>query len=65
MVLGIIGYYLLRSSGRSRRSKNSGGIVFLGLGLIIVGYVGTFFGNLIKAAVSRPVSYTHLRAHET
>mgnify|MGYP006157934903 FL=1 len=57
MVLGIIGYYLLRSSGRSRRSKNSGGIVFLGLGLIIVGYVGTFFGNLIKAAVSRQREY--------
>ena len=37
----------------SRRAKNSGGIVFLGIGLIVVGFVGTFFGNLIKAAVSR------------
>ena len=53
MVLGLIGYHLLRGSMYSRRSKNSGGIVFLGIGLIVVGFVGTFFGNLIKAAVSR------------
>jgi Zn-dependent protease with chaperone function len=53
MVLGIIGYYLLRGGAHSRRSKDSGGIVFLGIGLMVVGYVGTFFGNLIKAAVSR------------
>lgn len=59
MVLGIIGHYLLRSGGRSygRRSKNSGGIVLFGLGLVIVGFVGTFFGNLIKAAVSRQREY--------
>ena len=56
-IIGTIGYYLLRSSSRSshRRSKdnNGGGIVFLGLGLMVIGYAGTFFGNLIKAAVSR------------
>ena len=57
MVLGIIGYHLLRSGSRSRRSKDSGGIVALGLGLVVVGYVGTFFGNLIKAAVSRQREY--------
>ena len=53
MILGIIGYHLLRSGRYSRRSKGTAGIVFLGLGLIVVGFVGTFFGNLIKAAVSR------------
>lgn len=53
MVLGIIGYYLLRGGAHSRRSKDSGGIVFLGIGLMVIGFVGTFFGNLIKAAVSR------------
>ena len=56
-IIGTIGYYLLRSSSRSshRRSKdnNGGGIVFLGLGLMVIGYAGTFFGNLIKSAVSR------------
>ena len=57
MILGIIGYHLLRGGAYSRRSKNSGAIVFLGLGLVIVGFVGTFFGNLIKAAVSRQREY--------
>ena len=53
MVLGIIGYYLMRGGAHTRRSKDFGGIVMLGLGLAVIGYVGTFFGNLIKAAVSR------------
>ena len=57
LLLGLIGYYLLRSSAYSRRSKNSGGIVFLGLGLVVIGFTGTFFGNLIKAAVSRQREY--------
>lgn len=57
MVLGLIGYYLMRGSmfrhmGRSRNNRGNG-LVFLGLGLVVVGYGGTFFGNLIKAAVSR------------
>ncbi len=56
-VIGLIGYYLLRMGGRSRsrRSKDSGagGILALGIGLLVIGYAGTFFGNLIKAAVSR------------
>lgn len=53
MVLGIMGYYLVRSSGRSRRSKDGNNIAVVGLGLMVIGYAGTFFGNLIKAAVSR------------
>ena len=57
MVLGIIGYHLLRGGAYGRRSKDSGGIVFVGLALVIVGFVGTFFGNLIKAAVSRQREY--------
>lgn len=57
LILGIIGYHLMRSGRYSRRSKDSGGIVLLGLGLLVVGYTGTFFGNLIKAAVSRQREY--------
>jgi Zn-dependent protease with chaperone function len=65
LFLGHIGYYMLRGSSRagairasSRSSGNSknnggGGIVLLALGLVVIGYVGSFFGNLIKAAVSR------------
>ncbi|MEX0618680.1 MAG: M48 family metallopeptidase [Pseudohongiellaceae bacterium] len=53
LILGILGYYLLRGGVYGRRSKNAGGIMALALGLMVVGFVGTFFGNLIKAAVSR------------
>lgn len=53
MVLGMMGYYLMRSASHSRRSKNGGNIVVVGLGLMVIGYAGTFFGNLIKSAVSR------------
>ena len=56
-IIGMIGYFLLRTGGRSssRRSKNdgAGGILALGVGLFVIGYAGTFFGNMIKAAVSR------------
>ena len=57
MILGVIGFHLLRGGAYSRRSKDSGGIVFVGLALVVVGFVGTFFGNLIKAAVSRQREY--------
>ena len=57
MILGIIGFHLLRGGAYSRRSKDSSGIVFVGLALVVVGFVGTFFGNLIKAAVSRQREY--------
>ena len=53
LLIGLIGYYILRGAPRTRRSKDSGGIVALGLSLMVIGYAGTFFGNLIKAAVSR------------
>ncbi len=53
MVLGIMGYYLLRSTRVSRRNKEGNNIAVVAIGLMIIGYAGTFFGNLIKAAVSR------------
>ncbi|NOX08877.1 MAG: M48 family metalloprotease [Gammaproteobacteria bacterium] len=59
-VLGMIGYYLLYTSAYSRHSrsnKNGGGILGLAIGLIVIGFAGTFFGNLIKAAVSRQREY--------
>lgn len=56
MVIGMIGYYVLRGSRytwSAGRRKNGGGILLLAAGLVVIGYGGTFFGNLIKAAVSR------------
>ncbi|MBV2130119.1 M48 family metallopeptidase [Arsukibacterium indicum] len=62
LFLGHIGYYMLRSGSTSRgtlgrssggKNKNGGGLLAIALGLVVIGYVGSFFGNLIKAAVSR------------
>jgi hypothetical protein len=60
LVIGMLGYFILRISfytggGRSRgRDGNSGvPILAIGAGLTVIGFAGTFFGNLIKAAVSR------------
>ena len=54
LFIGMIGYGLMRINMFSRgRSNNGNALLFLGIGLTVVGYAGTFFGNLIKAAVSR------------
>ncbi len=58
LLIGLIGYFLLRSSmfgGGRRGGRDNNGAVMLaaGFGLMIVGFLGTFFGNLIKASVSR------------
>jgi Zn-dependent protease with chaperone function len=58
LVIGLMGEFVLRGSRasslvRSNRDKSPGGILLVGLGLFVIGYTGTFFGNLIKAAVSR------------
>lgn len=60
LVIGLIGQMLLRSVryrslGRSRNSNDKSVFAMLGLGaaFMLIGYAGTFFGNIIKAAVSR------------
>jgi len=57
LAIGLIGRIILRSSMYSRRRKDSGGALAMGLAFLIIGYVGMFFGNLIKAAVSRQREY--------
>lgn len=61
LILGILGYYLLYStsfSGRRRgNDKGGGGILALAVGLMAIGFAGTFFGALIKAAVNRQREY--------
>ena len=62
LTLGMLGRLMMRSLGRSSGIRSSSGgrgaqaqlVAFaLGLGLFLVGYIGLFFGRLIKAAVSR------------
>jgi Zn-dependent protease with chaperone function len=60
MVIGLIGRTILRGTRRgvrvSGRDRN-GGIVLVGLGLTILGWIGVFFARTIKAAVSRQREY--------
>jgi len=56
LFIGQAGYSLMRSS-RYSRSKNSSQGALLGLGLIVIGFIGSFFGKMIKAAVSRQREY--------
>ncbi|MFA5057993.1 MAG: M48 family metallopeptidase [Opitutaceae bacterium] len=61
LVIGLIGRGILRGFARGRvsggRGRGGGGgvlvIIAVGLALMIIGYVGYFFGRLIQAAVSR------------
>jgi Zn-dependent protease with chaperone function len=56
LLLGIIGReFLLRIRGGN--NKNAGAIVLIALGVMVIGYVGLFFGRLIKAGVSRQREY--------
>ncbi len=61
LLIGIIGRYIAWGSygnysyrSNSRRSGKQAG---LGFALMAIGFTGTFFGNLIKAAVSRQREY--------
>lgn len=61
LVLGLAGrgilWSLRHTRVRSSRGKNGGGVLLAlaaaGLALLIIGYVGYFFGRIIQAAVSR------------
>jgi hypothetical protein len=67
LFIGLVGEGLLRGLGRGARSRRSSGssrggsaglpILLLGLGLTLIGYTGTLFGKLIRAAVSRQREY--------
>ncbi len=58
LLIGTTGYFIFRTaaySGGSRRRDKDGtaGLVVLGLAIYAVGYIGVFFGRLIKSSVSR------------
>ncbi len=63
LILAILGYYLLRIGVYAPRSnkKDGGGLALAllatGLALLVIGYLGVFFGKLIKSAVSRQREY--------
>ncbi|WP_456377454.1 M48 family metallopeptidase [Thiolapillus sp.] len=55
LMVALIGRLIFRWGAFGGRSRENNGVplLVLGIGLLILGYVGVFFGNLIKASVSR------------
>ncbi len=53
MVLAIIGRKVLLYGGRGRDSRGAAAVLMAALVAIAVGYIGLFFGRMIKAGVSR------------
>lgn len=52
LMLGLIGRRVMLYGGRSR-GRNAGGLLIAALVAILIGYIGMFFGRMIKAGVSR------------
>ena len=60
LLLAIAGRFLLHSGGGRRSSSKDNGaaqIALIGVALLVVGYLGVFFGRLIQSAVSRQREY--------
>jgi len=61
LLLALIGYYILRftpsSSSRSSKKGGGGAVLAVGLGLLVIGYVGLFFAKLIRSCLSRQREY--------
>jgi hypothetical protein len=53
LCLAIVGRILLQTARGGGRSRGQNPLPILGLALLLIGYIGVFFGRLIQAAVSR------------
>jgi len=53
LCLAIIGRILLQTARGGGRSRGQNPLPIVGLALLVIGYIGVFFGRLIQAAVSR------------
>ncbi len=57
LVIAIIGQKVLVNSGRGDSEKGALAIAVVALAIMIIGFVGMFFGRLIKAGISRSREY--------
>ncbi len=53
LLIGMIGLRVLQFGGRGSDSKSGAPIVVVAFAMMVLGFMGVFFANLIKAAVSR------------
>lgn len=60
LVIAMLGRMLLYSGSGARSSRDSkgrGAAIAIGVGVMIIGYIGLLFGRLIQAAISRQREY--------
>ncbi len=57
LVLAVVSQKVLQFGGRGDSRRGGAAILLAALGVMIVGYIGVFFGRLIKASVSRQREY--------
>lgn len=57
LVVGLIGRKILEGMRHTRDSKGLGPILLAALAIMVLGYVGLFFGRMIKASISRSREY--------
>jgi hypothetical protein len=56
-MISMFGRFLMEMGRGSRSDRGGGPLVLAGIALWIIGYIGVFFGRLIKAGVSRQREY--------
>ncbi|MGE9295115.1 MAG: M48 family metallopeptidase, partial [Puniceicoccales bacterium] len=62
LLLSIIGEGIMRAGfwsdvGSRRDNKGGNAIMLFGIGVMVIGYIGVFFGRLIQSAISREREY--------
>ncbi len=57
MVIALMGQHMMHSARFSKNSKDAAPLMMLSLMIVLIGYIGLFFGRLIKAAISRQREY--------
>lgn len=57
LVIALMGQHMMHSARFSKNSKDAAPLMFISLMVVVVGYIGLFFGRVIKAAVSRQREY--------
>lgn len=54
LFIGLVGQKIIRIAAQSRDGLK---FIFIGVGFVVIGFSGLFFGNLIKATISRQREY--------
>ena len=53
LMIGLVGRKILENSRFGGRNKGAGAVLGFALAALVIGYIGLFFGRMIKAGVSR------------